>query len=450
MMPSHDHPPAPPSNSGPVPPPLPIAKRLNRNALTIVAVLMFVTVLGAVLTTRTTHGNTATANPETAVPVPVTPPQPSFLDVPAVRQAATGPSMSSNTLPPPRGVAFGDAGRNDSSKGSPSGMSAWNTSDIPGGPMPPNAEPTVDPTMAAYRRALTSAVIVGRTDVTAGTAQIPVGDTSENAVLRMLASESTGSRPPTINGGLTTGTATNILLPSSHAAFMASAATTAPTRLDVAVTPATSHNQLDAGTVIPAVLMTGINSELPGHLLAYVTHNVYDSRTQRVVVIPQGTKLLGEYESTVAAGQSRLLVAWTRLILPDGQSVTLPGLVATDPKGAAGISGHVDNHDRRLFGNALLLSVIGAGVQLSQPQQSAIGLTAPSARQIAAGAVGDELSQVATEIIRKNLDIPPTVTLEPGTPFNVFLNADLVLPPVVPSTEPAGSGMTPPQDAINP
>jgi type IV secretion system protein VirB10 len=186
-------------------------------------------------------------------------------------------------------------------------------------------------------------------------------------------------------------------------------------------------NQLDAGTVIPAALATAINSDLPGHLLAYVTRNVYDSRTQRTIVIPQGTKLIGDYNNTIAGGQQRLLIAWTRLIFPNGASVTLPGLNSTDATGASGVPGYVDTHTRRVFGNALLLSVLSAGIQLSQPRQGNV-YAPPTAGQVAAGAVGQQLGDVATEMLRKNLEIPPTITLAAGTPFNVWLASDLVLP----------------------
>jgi type IV secretory pathway VirB10-like protein len=172
-------------------------------------------------------------------------------------------------------------------------------------------------------------------------------------------------------------------------------------------------------------LITSITSDLPGEIVGQVSRDVYDSRTQRIPLIPRGSRLVGTYDNQVAAGQGRLLVAWTRLIFPDGRSMRLPGLALTDPTGQSGAKGDVDNHWRRVFGNALLLSAIGAGVQLSQPAQASV-LANPSARQVAAGAVGQELSNVALEILRRGMAVAPTITISAGESFNVFLSGDLV------------------------
>ena len=181
---------------------------------------------------------------------------------------------------------------------------------------------------------------------------------------------------------------------------------------------------LRAGTVLPGLLITGINSELPGEIVGQVSRNVYDSRTQRLLLIPRGARLIGSYDNQIAAGQGRLLVAWTRLILPDGRSMSLPGLALTDREGKTGAKYKVDNHWWRVFGNAVLLSAIGAGVQLSQPAQSSV-LSTPSAGQVAAGAVGQELSNIALEILRKGMTVAPTITIRAGQSFNVFLNGDM-------------------------
>jgi type IV secretion system protein VirB10 len=190
---------------------------------------------------------------------------------------------------------------------------------------------------------------------------------------------------------------------------------------------------LRAGTVIPALLLTAANSDLPGQLVAQVTRDVYDSHTQQMVLIPKGTKLLGRYDTHIAGGQQRLMVAWTRLLFPNGRAVTVPVMDGTDQRGAAGVPGDVDNHYRRLFANALLLSTVSAGLQLSQPQQSTV-YTAPNSRQITAGAVGQELGDVATQLIRKHLDIPPTISLVAGQSLIVMLNGDLSFPtPYIPT-----------------
>ena len=188
--------------------------------------------------------------------------------------------------------------------------------------------------------------------------------------------------------------------------------------------PTGSPYTIRAGTVIPGVLLTAVTSELPGDCLGQVSRDVYDSKTQRILLIPKGSRLICRYDDQVAAGQGRLLVAWTRLLFPDGRSMTLPGLALKDAQGQTGAVGDVDNHTGRVFGRAVLLSAIGAGAQLSQPRQTSI-FAAPTARKVAAGAVGQELSNVALEILRRGMDEPPTITIPQGAPFNVFLNGDL-------------------------
>jgi hypothetical protein len=218
-------------------------------------------------------------------------------------------------------------------------------------------------------------------------------------------------------------------------AFLSSAATSREPRLAVTVDPplgafeASGAEQLDAGSLIPAVLATGINSDLPGDLVAQVSRDVFDSRSQRRVLIPKGSRLLGRYQNQIAAGQKRLLVAWDRLLFPDGRSLRFPGLPGTSLSGEAGLPGSVDNHLPTVFGSALLLSLLSAGVQLSQPQQSATFGQAASAGQVGAAALGQELSTVSTELLRRRLAIAPTLRIPSGTEFNVFVRGDLALTP---------------------
>ena len=186
-----------------------------------------------------------------------------------------------------------------------------------------------------------------------------------------------------------------------------------------------SEFQIMAGAVLPAMMVTEINSDLPGEILAQVSRNIYDSQ-QRHLLIPRGTKVIGRYDSQVALGQSRVLIAWTRLIFPDGRSLSLPGLPTKDMRGASGLRSRVDNHTGRLYGQAILLSILGAGAQLSQPQQGSV-FAAPSVGQVAAGALGQELSQVSMETVRRNMDVRPTLQVKPGTRFYIFLERDLVL-----------------------
>jgi type IV secretion system protein VirB10 len=212
---------------------------------------------------------------------------------------------------------------------------------------------------------------------------------------------------------------------SSQQSFWAKTAEATKTTTTAQLVSAGSPYTLRAGTVIPALLITAITSDLPGDIVGQVSRDVYDSFSERIPLIPKGSRLIGTYDNQVAVGQGRLLVAWTRLILPDGRSMHLPGLALTDREGNAGAKGSVDNHWRRVFGNALLLSALSAGIQLSQPSQATV-LSTPSARQVAAGAVGQELSTVAIEILRRGMSAPPTITIPPGQAFNVLLNGDIV------------------------
>ena len=205
-----------------------------------------------------------------------------------------------------------------------------------------------------------------------------------------------------------------------------------PGSLPVAFHPPPPPTTLAAGTLIPAQLETEVNSDLAGPVLAQVSRDVYDLRQQSVVV-PRGTRLLGRYENRVAVGQRRLLVAWTRMTFPDGSAFDVPGLPGTDPAGAAGLGAHVQNHLLRLFGDALLLSLLAAGADLSQPASRNLTL-APSAGSVASAAAGQELANVGMQLLRRDLAIQPTLRLAAGTPFLVFVNGDLPMARPFPGT----------------
>jgi type IV secretory pathway VirB10-like protein len=183
---------------------------------------------------------------------------------------------------------------------------------------------------------------------------------------------------------------------------------------------------LSAGTVVPALLLTEVNSDLPGPLMAQVSRDVYDL-AQRRVVLARGARLLGRYENQVAVGQRRLLVAWTRLQLLDGTLIELPGLPGADSGGAAGLPARVENHLLRVFGDAVLLSLLSVGADLSQPASRSLVVT-PSAGSVAGAAVGQQLSEAGTQLLRRDLSIQPTLRLPAGTPLTVFVNGDLPLP----------------------
>ena len=180
---------------------------------------------------------------------------------------------------------------------------------------------------------------------------------------------------------------------------------------------------VQAGTVIPAALLTGIRSDLPGQITAQVSEDVYDSPTGRYRLIPQGSRLVGQYDSGVAFGQSRVLLVWTRLILPDGRSMVLERLPGADPAGNAGLQDGVDNHWGQLFKAAALSSILGVGTQIG------VGDNENGLIQALRQGPADTLNQVGQQVIGRSLNIQPTLTIRPGFQIRVLVNRDLVLEP---------------------
>jgi len=190
-------------------------------------------------------------------------------------------------------------------------------------------------------------------------------------------------------------------------------------------TPALGKYEVKMGWDIPAILEQGINSDLPGEVKALVRSNVYDTATGKYLLIPQGSRIVGVYDSQIAYGQDRLQIIWSRIIYPDGSSINLDGMIGQDIQGMAGFHDKVDNHYKRLVGFALLTSVFTAGIELSQRQNTSL-LTTPSAGQTASSAVGQQLGELGTEITRKNLNIQPTIKIPVGYRFNVRVNRDIL------------------------
>jgi type IV secretion system protein VirB10 len=198
--------------------------------------------------------------------------------------------------------------------------------------------------------------------------------------------------------------------------------TTSPDRLSAPASPFV----VQAGAVIPAALITGVRSDLPGQIVGQVTENVYDTPTGRFLLIPQGSRLIGAYDTGVVFGQSRVLLAWTRLILPNGRSLVLEKLPAGDSQGYAGLQDRVNRHWGTVFGAAVLSTVLGVGAQLGQHQHESEILDA-----LRFGAAGT-LNQVGQQAVGKALDVPPTITVRPGAPVRVMVTRDLVLEPFQP------------------
>ncbi|MBZ7936336.1 conjugal transfer protein TrbI [Campylobacter sp. B0100352/1] len=189
-----------------------------------------------------------------------------------------------------------------------------------------------------------------------------------------------------------------------------------------------SPYEIKAGWNIPAVLITGVNSELPGQILAQVTQNVYDTSTGKYLLIPQGTKVVGAYSSNIIYGQSRLLVAWNKLIFPNGDTLDIDSMQGTSQDGYTGFEDEVDNHYFRIFGSAFLLSSITAGIALSDNSNTNSDKETASDKAISQAI--QQMGQVASEMIRKNMNVSPTLKIRPGYKFNIFVTKDIILEPL--------------------
>lgn len=184
----------------------------------------------------------------------------------------------------------------------------------------------------------------------------------------------------------------------------------------------TSPNILQSGTVIAAALITGIRSDVAGQVSAQVTQNIYDSPTGRILLIPQGAKLVGTYDRDIGFGQNRLGLIWNRLILPNGKSLVLDGLPGSDAGGFAGLEDGIDHHWDKLALAAGLSTILSVGAQAGSAGESDI------ARAIRDG-ISDTAGRTGEEIVGRQLAVPPTITIRPGYPLLVLVHQDLVLEP---------------------
>lgn len=184
-----------------------------------------------------------------------------------------------------------------------------------------------------------------------------------------------------------------------------------------------SPYQVMAGTIIPASLVTGVNSDLPGRVIAQVTENVFDTVTGSFLLIPQGARVIGTYDSVIAFGQSRALVVWQRIIMPDGSSVVIENLPATDVAGYADLEDEVDFHTWRLLKGIVLSTLLGVGTELSFGDDE--GDLVKAIRE----STQDSANRVGQRITERNLNIQPTITIRPGWPLRIIVHSDLVLRP---------------------
>lgn len=180
---------------------------------------------------------------------------------------------------------------------------------------------------------------------------------------------------------------------------------------------------LQAGAVIPAALLTGLRSDLPGQVTAQVTEDVYDSPTGRTRLIPQGARLVGQYDAQIAFGQTRALLVWTRLIMPNGRSIVLERQPGADAEGYAGLEDEVDNHWGTLFKAAILSTLLSIGSEVGSS-----GSEDDLIRAIRRGGA-DSVNQIGQRIVGRSLNVQPTITIRPGFPVRVLVTRDLVLEP---------------------
>lgn len=185
------------------------------------------------------------------------------------------------------------------------------------------------------------------------------------------------------------------------------------------VTASTSPYVLQAGSIIPAALITGIRSDLPGQITAQVTQNVYDSPTGRLLLIPQGARLIGEYDSEVTAGQNRLLLAWDRLILPDGHSIRLERQPGADASGMAGLQDRSNYHWGNMLKAAFVSTLLGAGTQLATQDDSALVQALRYGTQ-------DTINQTGRQLVQRELNVAPTLTVRSGYPLRVLVTRDVI------------------------
>ena len=195
--------------------------------------------------------------------------------------------------------------------------------------------------------------------------------------------------------------------------------TTSPDR----VQPPASPYVLQAGAVIPGSLITGLRSDLPGQVTAQVTEDVYDSPTGKILLIPQGSRLVGQYDAQIAFGQSRALLVWNRLIMPNGRSTVLERQPGADTEGYAGLEDEVDNHWGMLFKAAILSTILSVGAEAGTSNSE--NNLAQAIRQGAS----QSFNQVGQQVVGRSLNIQPTITIRPGFPVRVLVTHDLVLEP---------------------
>jgi type IV secretion system protein VirB10 len=186
--------------------------------------------------------------------------------------------------------------------------------------------------------------------------------------------------------------------------------------------------ELKAGTLIPGILISGINSDLPGSVLAQVSENVWDTATGKRVLIPKGTRIIGVYDSQVSFGQRRVLLVWNKLVFPGGTTLNIAGSPGVDQAGYSGLSGRVDEHWGTMFKAALFASVFVAGAEIVYDSDSSGNSENKSPRDAAAESLAGSILDMGTKVMNRAADIQPTITVRPGKKMGIFVQQDVVFP----------------------
>ncbi|KJV35864.1 hypothetical protein VI08_07510 [Luteibacter yeojuensis] len=194
--------------------------------------------------------------------------------------------------------------------------------------------------------------------------------------------------------------------------------------LDMELENPRSRYELRAGSIIPATMISGINSELPGQIIGQVSQDVFDTPTGKFRLIPQGARLIGRYSNRIVDGQSRVLVAWQRIVFPDGKALDIGSMEGVDSAGYAGFNDQVDRHYWRIFGSAILMSGIATGLTSSAVNPSNDPFGSSSLAQFNSQ-LANQIGEVSTKMIEKNMNVAPTLMIRPGYRFNVMAVKDL-------------------------
>ena len=279
-------------------------------------------------------------------------------------------------------------------------------------PPPMGPPPAPDPAEAQARQARRQVLDAARTS------SLFTGAARTAAPSQVSLAQGPAAMPPSESSAILAPSAPESGDQTAKRAFIERPRTT-PATSAFRVTPPAGKLLLQAHTVITAALVTAVSSDLPGPVSAQVTRNIYDSLTGRVVLIPQGSKLLGTYDAQVTFGQRRVLLAWDRIVFPDGRSLDLDRLVGADAAGRSGLTDRVDAHWGAMGKAALLSSLLGVGAELGSDDDGDI------ARSLRRG-VQDTVNQTGQQVVRRQLDVQPTLTLRAGLPVTILVTRDVV------------------------